>query len=61
MFLIGFLFVPLLSNSTVLGLLPGSLLNEIDYLLLAKTVSKHVKLLNHFISPPISNGTLDVA
>jgi hypothetical protein len=61
MFLVGFLFVPLLSNSTVLGLLPGSLLNEIDCLLLAKTVSKRLKLLNSFITPPISNGSLDVA
>jgi hypothetical protein len=61
MFLVGFLFVPLLSNSTVLGRLPGSLLNEIDCLLLAKTVSKRLKLLNSFITSPISNGSLDIA
>lgn len=29
MLLVGFLFVPLLSNSAILGQLPGSLLNEL--------------------------------
>jgi hypothetical protein len=54
MFLVGFLFVPLLSNSAVLGRLPGSLLNEIDCLLLAEVVSKRNNKMQKLKFVPLS-------